>query len=63
MHGIHNAIEADIEENANYAFTEATPYENPRVGTKGLHNVRSAADLSRGAGPPQHFGPKIWALC
>merc|ERR1719160_1342902 len=43
--GIQQAIKFDIEENANFAFVGATPFENGRMGHSNIYDVNSFADF------------------
>eukprot|EP00931_Biecheleriopsis_adriatica_P000594 TRINITY_DN10066_c0_g5_i1.p1 TRINITY_DN10066_c0_g5~~TRINITY_DN10066_c0_g5_i1.p1 ORF type:complete len:912 (-),score=171.94 TRINITY_DN10066_c0_g5_i1:116-2806(-) len=43
-HAINHAIEYDLEQNANFAFSEAVPLEYARTGHKNLYDVNSFAD-------------------
>lgn len=62
MNSVESGVKFDIEENANFAFVGAAPFENGRMGHKGLHDVNSFADfwswLDLGLGPL--FFPSGW---
>jgi len=64
MNSLERAVEFDITENANFAFVGAAPFENGRMGHKGLHDVNSFADfwswLDLGLVPL--FFPSGWSI-
>eukprot|EP00931_Biecheleriopsis_adriatica_P090894 TRINITY_DN64801_c0_g1_i1.p1 TRINITY_DN64801_c0_g1~~TRINITY_DN64801_c0_g1_i1.p1 ORF type:complete len:902 (+),score=111.03 TRINITY_DN64801_c0_g1_i1:115-2820(+) len=45
LQGQRHAIIQDLEENANFAYGEPVPWENPRTGFKNLYNVVAFADF------------------
>jgi len=62
--GIQQAIKSDIEENANFAFVGAAPFENGRMGHSNIYDVHSFADfwswLDLGLVPL--FFPSDWSV-
>lgn len=45
LHAVDQAITWDIEENANFAFSGITPFENGRMGHKNFGDVNTVADF------------------
>ena len=45
LHAVDTAINWDIKENANFAYTGRVPYENGRMGNKNFEDVNTFADF------------------
>lgn len=45
LHIVDKSIETDIRENANFAFSGIIPYENGRMGHKGIDDVNNIPDF------------------
>merc|ERR1712129_102199 len=45
LHAVDKAITFDIAENANFGYTGVLPFENGRMGHKGIDDVNGPADF------------------